>query len=78
VPGGKTDAVFDGKEHIVAAEFLRIVNRGAALEVKHHLPAMILAQPASFNLNGPRLGRLPAIVDKRLSQACEPLREIGQ
>jgi hypothetical protein len=39
---------------------------------------MILAQPASFNLNGPRLGRLPTIVDKGLSQACEPLREIGQ
>jgi hypothetical protein len=43
VPGGKTDTVFDGKEHMVAAEFLRVVNRGTALEVKHRLPAMILA-----------------------------------
>jgi hypothetical protein len=39
---------------------------------------MILAEPTSFNLNGPGCGGFPAIANKGLSQVSKPLREVGQ
>jgi hypothetical protein len=75
--GRERNALFDRKEYIETAKLFSVGNRRTTREVKHRLPAMILAQPAGLQRKPPRLGP-PRITNKNFAQLREPLRKIGQ
>jgi len=68
---GKTDALFDRKEHILA----RLLRMSMEVQPRseHSLARMILAEPISFNLNGP--GAKVAAIATKPRASRKPLRE---
>jgi hypothetical protein len=74
----KRDALLEGEQDLQAAEFLSVRNRGAALEVKDSLAAMILADPERFDVDTARLGFSGAIAEEHFLDLREAFREIGE
>ena len=74
---GQDRPLFKRKQHIQVAKLFRFGNRRATREVKHRLPAVILAKPASRQLHPPRLA-LRQIPHKNFPQLGQSLRKIRQ
>jgi hypothetical protein len=73
---GKSDPLFDGEEHIEAADFLRVGNGGKSFEMENSLAAMILAEPAGFYDVAAGLGI--TVAEKNFAELCKTLGEVRE
>jgi hypothetical protein len=78
LPCRQGHALFEGKQHVKSAEFLRFGDRLYALKMKNGLSPMILAKPARLERHSPWLIFSFRLADEDFLQSCQAFWKIGE